>query len=589
MLKLLPLILLFSISTIFAQEEILPKWLAQEEINQMKAKDFKPSAGVKEITTPPVGSEIRTPGQWEEVQAVCITWTGFPSIHRQLVAAIQQECEVWIVCSDSNSVKTNITSNGGSLTNTRYFQLPYNSIWMRDYGPNSIYLAGVDSLAIVDWIYNRPRPNDDATPVGIGAQMNIPVYTMNTAPNDLVHTGGNFMADGFGTGFSSYLVDDENDPGSTFTISGHNSATVSALMDDYQGIDTYIKMTTLPYDDIHHIDMHIKIMNEEVLLVGQFPANASDGPQIEMNIQYIQDNFVSAFGTPYKIVRIPMPPSTSGAFAPSASYRTYANNVIVNKTVILPTYRTEYDTTAIRILQEVMPGYTIVPIDVDNSSANLIGQGGALHCITKEIATDDPLLISHQNHPDTDDELNPYTINAMIRHKSGISTATLYYKTVFTGSYTSVPMSFVSGYNWTANIPAQVDGTRIWYYIEAQSISGKQQVRPMTAPDGYFTFLVSNDLSSGIQELDNFISEPAFPNPSTGLTCIPVNNMDKFEGSLILYDQLGKVVKVIHEGTFIAGPRKYFFDAAEFPAGMYNLVLSTPTGTQNQKMGIGSK
>ena len=589
MLKLLPLLFLGLSFQFMAQETILPKGLSPEEKELINHHSFSPSYQVKQISTPPTGSEIRTPGQWEEVQAVCITWTGFPSIHRQLVSAIQQECEVWIVCSDSNAVKTNITSNGGSLSNTRYFQLPYNSIWMRDYGPNSVYLEGVDDLVFVDWIYNRPRPNDDATSVGIGDQMNIPVYTMNTAPNDLVHTGGNFMADGFGRGFSSYLVDEENDAGSTYTISGHNSAAVSNLMNVYQGIDQYIKMTTLPYDDIHHIDMHMKLMNEEVLLVGQFPNNTSDGPQIELNLQYIQDNYTSVFGTPFKIVRVPMPPSTSGAFAPSANYRTYANNVIVNKTVIVPTYRTEYDTTALRIIQEVMPGYNVIGIDVDNSSANLIGQGGALHCITKEVATDDPLLISHQNHPDTDDSVNPYTITALIRHKSGIDNATLYYKTELSGTYSSVPMNFVSGNNWSANIPAQASGTRIWYYIHAESISGKQQVRPMTAPEGYFTFLVSNGSTNSLQELTTYISEPAFPNPTNGLTCIPINNLEKFDGSLVLYDQIGRKIKVIHEGHFITGPRKYFFDAADIPAGMYQLVLSTPNGKVSQNIGIGIK
>jgi agmatine deiminase len=589
MLKFLPLLFLGLSLHLSAQETILPKGLSPAEKELINNHSFSPSYQVKQITTPPTGSEIRTPGQWEEIQAVCITWTGFPSIHRQLVAAIQQECEVWIVCSDSNAVKTNITSNGGSLSNTRYFQLPYNSIWMRDYGPNSVYLEGVDELVFVDWIYNRPRPNDDATSVGIGLQMNIPVYTMNTAPNDLVHTGGNFMADGFGRGFSSYLVDEENDNGSTYTISGHNSSAVSNLMNVYQGIDQYIKMTTLPYDDIHHIDMHMKLMNEEVLLVGQFPAGSSDGPQIELNLQYIQDNYTSVFGTPFKIVRVPMPPSTSGAYAPNASYRTYANNVIVNKTVIVPTYREQYDTTALRIIQEVMPGYNVVGIDVDNSSANLIGQGGALHCITKEVATDDPLLISHQNHPDTDDSVNPYTITALIRHKSGIDNATLYYKTEMSGSYTSVPMNFVSGNNWSANIPAQVSGTRIWYYIHAESNSGKQQVRPMTAPEGYFTFLVSNGSTNSLQELNSFVTEPAFPNPTSGLTCIPVNNLEKFDGSLVLYDQLGRKIKVIHEGHFITGPRKYFFDAVDIPAGMYQLVLTTPNGKVSQNIGIGLK
>jgi agmatine deiminase len=585
MKKLLPLLFIGFSSLSIAQEEMLPKGLTQSERELINSHKFQYN-GPKQITTPPVGGEIRTPGQWEENQAVCITWTGFPSIHRQLVAAIQAECEVWIVCSDSNAVKNNITSNGGSLVNTRYFQLPFNSIWMRDYGPNSVYLNGVDDLVFVDWIYNRPRPNDDATPVGIGSNRNIPVYTMTVAPYDLVHTGGNFMADGFGRGFSSFLVDEENDTGSPFTISAHNGAAVSNLMDMYQGIDQYIKMTTLPFDDIHHIDMHMKLMNEEVLLVGEFPTGSSDGPQIELNLQYIQDNYTSAFGTPFKIVKVPMPPATNGSFAPNANYRTYANNVIVNKTVIVPTYREQYDTTALRIIQEVMPGYNVIGIDVDNSGANLIGQGGALHCITKEVATDDPLWISHQNHPDTEDQINSYVITAMIRHKSGIENATLYYKTDFSGAYTSVSMNFVSGNNWSANIPAQTAGTRIWYYIHAEAVSGKQQVRPMTAPEGYFTFLVSGESNASIQELESYISQAVFPNPTNGLTCIPVENKDAFEGSLILFDQVGKQIQIIHEGKFIPGPRKYFFDAANLPAVLYKLVLTTPTGTITQKIGV---
>lgn len=577
---LLTFILLSTFS--FAQDEMLPKWTTEAEKSLIPS--YKLSLQEKEITAPPVASEIRTPGQWEEVQAVCITWTGFPAIHRQLVAAIQQECEVWIVCSDSNAVKTNITSNGGSLVNTKYIQKGYNSIWMRDYGPNSVYLEGVDSLVFVDWIYNRPRPLDNVLPIEIGQQMNISVYTMSTAPYDLVHTGGNFMADGFGRGFSSYLVDDENDPGSTYTLSGHNSQAVSNLMNMYQGIDTYIKMTTLPYDDIHHIDMHMKLMNEEVLLVGQFPTGSSDGPQIELNIQYIQDNYTSVFGTPFKIVRIPMPPSTGGAFAPNTSYRTYANNVIVNKTVIVPTYRTEYDTTALRILQETMPGYNIVGIDVDNTGANLIGQGGALHCITKEVATADPLLISHQNLPDTQDDQNPYTVNALIRHKSGISNATLYFKTDLSGSYSSVPMTLSSGNNWIAAIPAQSVGTRIYYYIHAEAVSGKQQVRPMTAPGGYFSFEVTG--LNTVNELTSDIFESVFPNPTNGLTCIPLNNPIAFEGKLELMDQTGRTVQLIHDGIFVKGPRKYFFNAKDLPSGMFYLVLSTPNGHFTQKIGI---
>lgn len=37
------------------------------------------------------------------------------------------------------------------------------------------------------------------------------------------------------------------------------------------GIDRYIKMDELPYDGIHHIDMHMKLLDEETLLVGEYP------------------------------------------------------------------------------------------------------------------------------------------------------------------------------------------------------------------------------------------------------------------------------------------------------------------------------
>lgn len=565
---------------LFAQEEPLPIWTTDEELKLISA--YKESLSKKEITTPPVGTEIRTPGQWEEVQAVCMTWTSFPSIHRQLVSAIQQECEVWIVCSDSNAVKTNITSNGGSLNNTRYFQLPFNSIWMRDYGPNSVYLAGVDSLVFVDWIYNRPRPFDNDAPIGIGAQMNIPTYTMATAPNDLVHTGGNFMADGFGTGFSSNLVNDENAPGATYTISGQSPLEVNQLMFDYQGINNYIKMTNLPYDGIHHIDMHMKLLNEETLLIGEFPAGVSDGPQIEQNIQYIQDNFVSTFGTPYKIVRVPMPPSTGGAYPPTGSYRTYTNNVIVNKSIIVPTYRTEYDTTALRIIQEAMPGYNVVGIDVDNSGSNLIGQGGALHCITKEVASSDPLFISHQNLPDTWETINPYVVNAQIRHKSGIASATLYYKTSLTGSYTSVPMTFVSGNVYTASIPGQASGTRVYYYIQAQANSGKQQVRPMPAPDGYFTFLVYQ--TADLLESTNVVDVKIYPNPSSGSTIITTSSTLSALGKLELIDASGRTVKVIFEGQMSAGAKSYNLDASQIESGIYFVRLRSDRKEFTQKL-----
>ena len=41
-------------------------------------------------------------------------------------------------------------------------------------------------------------------------------------------------------------------------------------MKKFMGIERYIKMETLPYDEIHHIDMHMKLLDEEtILMAGQ--------------------------------------------------------------------------------------------------------------------------------------------------------------------------------------------------------------------------------------------------------------------------------------------------------------------------------
>ena len=82
---------------------------------------------------------------------------------------------------------------------------------MRDYGQNTVYMNDVDSIYLVDWIYNRPRPDDDAFPEALSNFMDIDLYQTSETPYEIVATGGNFMSDGFGTAFASNLILDEND------------------------------------------------------------------------------------------------------------------------------------------------------------------------------------------------------------------------------------------------------------------------------------------------------------------------------------------------------------------------------------------
>jgi agmatine deiminase len=385
----------------------------------------------------------------------------------------------------------------------------WDSIWIRDYAGNTIYENQVGDRALTDWIYNRPRPNDDTVPFGHAMLFDIPLYVTDTAPNDLVNTGGNYMSDGLGNAFASELILEENEAGNPYNVSAKTEAQIDQIMEDYMGIQNYIKMQALPYDVINHIDMHMKLIDEQTLVVSRYPQGVADGPQIEANIQEVLDNEVSAFGTPYKVNWIDAPPSTSGNYPDNGGYyRTYTNAVFVNKTILVPTYRPSVDNPALDQWRDLMPGYNIVGIDVDNQGENLISSLGAIHCITHSIGVEDPLWIVHQAIP-TAPENTSITVEASIKHNSGIANASVFYREVGASTYQEAAMSLTSNDIWSSDITVQT--TNVEYYIWAQAISGKTLTRPIVAPQGYWTIQVG-ELGATDFKLQN-ITGP-FPNPA---------------------------------------------------------------------------
>src|ERR1043166_667253 len=90
------------------------------------------------FTNPP-SSAVRASAEWEEIDALIITWTSYTSILREIVRAAQTETKVIIVCSDSNTVKNSLTGSGIPLTNLQYIIAPFHTVWSRDYGPWDIY------------------------------------------------------------------------------------------------------------------------------------------------------------------------------------------------------------------------------------------------------------------------------------------------------------------------------------------------------------------------------------------------------------------------------------------------------------------
>ncbi|MGB0592890.1 MAG: agmatine deiminase family protein [Flavobacteriales bacterium] len=589
-------ILFFLLFSSFAYAQFLPKGFAPNE----REKGFLKSLGITEnpyqkntssatIYTTPPSEEVRTMAEWEEIQALTITWsTGYniqeETILSQIVANAVQECQVIIVCEEESEVESYLLNQGISTENVNFIKTDFNNIWIRDYGQNTVYKNEVGEAILVDWIYNRNRPYDDLVPEKVAEYFNMNMHNTTQAPWDLMATGGNFMSDGMGTAFSSELIVDENSGGYAWEgfdgnvyYPDHTIEEINNTLEEFMGIDNYIIMENLPYDGIHHIDMHMKLLNEETLLIAEYPEGVADGPQIEANIQYVLENYNSAFGTPYKVIRIPSPPSSSGNYPDNNGYyRTYTNSVFVNNTVLVPFYRTEYDTIAQRIYEQALPGYNIVGIDVDNQGENLISYSGAIHCITHSVGVNEPLLIQHQELEDSY-PIEQYNVSASIQHQSGIASATLFWTTNLEQGYQSLSMTNTDGNNWSAFIEENLSAPNsIYYYIEATANSGKTLSRPLPAPEAYFKFniLEQNNASLSQNNITN-IEMSVYPNPASAITCIPVNCVKSFEGQISLTDVLGKEVTTIYEGNFLSGLNQFFIHANDYAKGMYFIVLDS--------------
>ena len=568
----------------------LPKGISDWEMEQWLAHplDLTNPSTLRGIPTPPPGSNLRTAAEWEEIEVLTITWEGFPCILKQITAASVEECRVVIFSENVSETTSYLTGNscGGpvAMDSVEVVDAASNSIWIRDYGANTVYTEYNDGRVLVDWLYNRPRPDDDAIPDVLAAHMGLDLYSTIESPGDLMNTGGNWMSDGYGTAFASELILEENGGGTSWwtTFPDHTEEEIDQIVQAYHGVDTYVKMDVLPYDGIHHIDMHMKLLDESTLLVSEYPTGVADGPQIEANLQYVLSNFTTKWGTPFDVVRIPSPPQYGGGYpSQNGDYLTYSNATFVNNTILLPTYYEQYDTTAIRIWEEAMPGYNVVGIDCDSGNDNIISLSGAIHCITHSVGVADPLMISHLPLPDTDDTENAYAVTADLSHRSGLASVTLSWATSPDGPWTDVAMTegIVEG-GFATDIPAQAEGTTVHYYISAEANSGKTGARPMPAPEGWWSFKVLGETSSLDDEDATSPWQALYPNPARAMTCLELNLPQATTCEVVLHNVFGQKVRTLHQGTLNRGVQRVFVDASTLAAGPYLVTLTTAQGTR---------
>ena len=109
------------------------------------------------------------------------------------------------------------------------------------------------------------------------------------------------------------------------------------------------------------------------------------------------------------------------------------------------------------------------------------------------------LRINHVPMPDSEDDVNPYTVNCSISSVNALvpGQLVLHWNTDGSSTFNDVSLTTTDTDAYTeaysADIPAQSYGTTVYYYLAAGNVDGRTTTDPTDAPTGLHTFYVGVD------------------------------------------------------------------------------------------------
>lgn len=333
-------------------------------------------------------NEIRLPAEWEPQDAILIAfpsvqsdwlnyWDKIVPCYQNIIQVISSYQPLLIVCDDEQELRTHL--HGINLDNISIYQTPINDTWARDFG--AITVEHDKSFLIYDFMFNgwglkfaADKDNLINTHlwekgIFLASQKNIP---------DLVLEGGSIESDGNGTVLTTThcMLSPNRNP--------HLSKEeIEQKLIQLFGLKRVLWLHSghLMGDDTDaHIDTVARFCEENTIAYVQCTdrneVHYVDLKKMEMELQEMR----TMAGQPYNLLPLPM---AEPVFAPDDNRRlpaTYANFLILNEVVLMPTYQSALDSVALEQLQKAFPNKKVIGVDC----SALILQHGSLHCITMQ-------------------------------------------------------------------------------------------------------------------------------------------------------------------------------------------------------------
>jgi agmatine deiminase len=335
------------------------------------------------------------PAEWETHAATILAWPHnkadwpgkfepIPFVYGEIIRWLTQAERVKLIVRNDKeaAVALDICERSGvAMENLELFRIPTNRIWMRDSGP--IFVRdGKGKKHMLDWRFNAwakytNHKFDDKIPEQLNAVMKLPRIQPMHKGKRVVLEGGSIDVNGKGTLLTTEecLLSkiQERNP-------GFGREDYETVFEKYLGIKQIIWLGNgIEGDDTHgHVDDIARFVNANTV-VTVVEKNKRDG-----NYALLQDNLKrlkrarDQSGKALNVVELPMPRRMhfEGQLLPAS----YANFLIANKLVIVPTFNDPADRVALSILAGLFPKHEVVGIHC----VDMVWGLGTLHCMSQQ-------------------------------------------------------------------------------------------------------------------------------------------------------------------------------------------------------------
>ncbi len=339
-------------------------------------------------------SEIsrRFPAEWEPQGGVMVSWPHpgtdwaymldeVTSCFVEIVTAIAEEQPVVVIVPDKGLAAPHLLD--ANQDNIIYAELPTNDTWVRDFGPITIIEGGLPRL--LDFGFNGWGLKFAADKDNLLTMRLVDLGVLRAKYENcrgFILEGGSVESDGRGTLLTT----------SKCLLSPNRNGEMSRdRIEEYLKVRFGLKQVLwldhgyLAGDDTDsHIDTLARLApHDTIIYVGCNDASDEHYEELQAMKRQLMEMRDSE-GKPYNLIELPLPEpiyDENGERLPA----TYANFLIMNKSVLLPVYgQPMNDELAAQLLKISFPDHEIKKIDC----RALIKQHGSLHCVTMQIPND---------------------------------------------------------------------------------------------------------------------------------------------------------------------------------------------------------